>query len=110
MAWSIESPGLVVESAPDGHPVRRTMEQFRQDMRYIVKQGETGVLPAAGSTTSLPTVEKRLFDRTDMMPAVRANDTTNVWRARHSSYRSKPSRPFTTCTLEGKRFGCRLHD
>ena len=110
MAWGIDRPGFGFEAASDGQPVRRTMEQFRQDMRDIVKQGEIDILLASVSTMSLLAFEERLFDQTDVKPAVRVNDTTDVWCARHASYRKEPSRPFATCTLEEAQFGGRPHE
>jgi DhnA family fructose-bisphosphate aldolase class Ia len=44
--------------------------------------------------------EERLFDSSDVTPAIRANDASDVWAPRGGRYRDEPSRPFATCFLD----------
>ena len=110
MAWGIDSPGFVHGPAASDRHVRRTMEQFRQDIRDIVHQGEIDILLASVSTMSRLAFEEHLFDQSQVTPAIRANDTTDIWCVRHAAYRNEPSRPFATCTLEEAQFGGRPVD
>jgi hypothetical protein len=47
------------------------------------------------------TLQERLFDGSHVTPAVRANDTTDIWLAAGGGrYSSQPSRPFRTATID----------
>jgi len=50
----------------------------------------------------------RLFDESQVTAAVRLNDTTDIWSARGSNYRSSPSQPFATVALDTARSLCEL--
>ena len=52
--------------------------------------------------------EQHLFDASPVTPAVRANDTTDLWSARGADYATYPSRAFATTTIEEARFGTLL--
>ena len=50
-----------------------------------------------------------LFDGTSVTPAIRANDTTDIWTMRGGAYKATPSRPFRSADLpSAKRLGCDL--
>ena len=44
--------------------------------------------------------ERGVFTDSGVTPAVRLNDTTDIWNARGSRYRESPSRPFASADLE----------
>lgn len=74
------------------------VHQFRQSIVDVVKQGVVDVMLAAAS--SLEAVSATgLFRKSKATPAIRANDATDIWRARHSSYANEMSRPFRTANL-----------
>jgi hypothetical protein len=54
----------------------------------------------SASTNEVLAIEERLFEGSPVTPAVRANDTTDIWIARGSRYASQPSRPFRTTTID----------
>ncbi len=64
------------------------------------------LLMSASSAETLHNAE--LFTKTNVTPAVRLNDTTDIWSARGSCYRQSPSRPFSTVDLEAVRPLCQL--
>jgi hypothetical protein len=51
-------------------------------------------------TNEVLTIQKRIFDRSPVTPAARANDTTDIHIIRGSRYPTSPSRPFRTATLD----------
>jgi hypothetical protein len=81
------------------------MVDFRDQIREIVRQGAVDIMLASVSTMSLLAHRERLFDASDVTPAIRANDATDVWIPRGSVYRESPSLPFATCYLEEAQYG-----
>ena len=54
----------------------------------------------SASTSEVLTIQKRLFDKSPVTPAARANDTTDIHIIRGGRYPSQPSLPFRTATLD----------
>lgn len=98
MAWGIAAPG---ETWPPraARPLR-SMDEFRDQIREIVKQGLVDILLASVSTQSVLADRERLFQSSPVTPAVRANDTTDIWLGRGGRYAGQPSLPFRTAVLE----------
>ncbi|BCX46851.1 conserved hypothetical protein [Haloferula helveola] len=95
MAWGIPAAGS--PAAANGKRWN-TMPEFRQSIREIVEDGVIDILLASVSQLGLLDREG-LFDRSDVTPAIRANDTTDIWCGRGARYREEASRPFATCDL-----------
>jgi hypothetical protein len=83
----------------------RSIVDFRDQMREVVRQGHVDILLASASTMSVLAHRERLFDSSEVTPAIRANDATDVWLPRGGRYRDEPSRPFSTCYLEEVQYG-----
>jgi hypothetical protein len=103
MAWGIAGPGMP-------HPPRsdrefRSINDLMTDVRQIVKQGIVDVMLASVSTMARLAHEERLFDRSAVTPAVRINDTSDIWCGRGATYRESPSRPFASAYIEEAQFG-----
>ncbi len=78
----------------------RSLSEYRQQMREIVKQGLVDIMLMSASTSELLTIKERLFDASHITPAVRANDTTDIHLMAGGTYASDPSRPFRSVTIE----------
>src|SRR5437763_11533585 len=68
-------------AAPGKDPVTgkiRSLADYRDQMRQVVKQGLVDIMLISASTSELLTIKERLFDRSAVTPAVRANDTTDI--------------------------------
>jgi hypothetical protein len=100
MAFGLASPGKSPEHY--AHEARfRTMSEYRQLMREIVGQGLVDIMLMSASSNEILTIDERLFDNNHITPAVRANDTTDIWLASGSGrYGKQPSQPFRTATLD----------
>ena len=99
MAFGIGAPGF----SPEAHSSElrlRTLEQYREQIRSIIRQGIVDIVLMSGSTNHALTIRERLFDQSAVTPAVRANDTTDVHIARGSAYASEPARPFRSLSLD----------
>src|SRR2546430_4618265 len=79
---------------------RRTLAEYREQMRQIVKQGLTDIVLMSASTSELLTIKERLFDNSPITPAVRANDTTDIHLPAGGAYATQPPPPFLAAPLE----------
>jgi hypothetical protein len=70
-------------------------------MRDVVRQGLVDILLMSASSSEVLTIHERLFDGSSVTPAVRANDTTDIWLAAGSGrYTEEASRPFASATID----------
>lgn len=99
MAFGLASPG----QSPEHHGREgwfRSLEEYRDLMYQNVEQGLLDIMLMSVSSAEILTIEQRLFDNSPVTPAIRANDTTDIHLATGSRYRSQPSRPFRTATID----------
>jgi hypothetical protein len=75
----------------------RSIPEFRQTIRDMVKQKQMDVMLGAVSNMEL-LIEDGLFEKSAVTPAIRANDTTDIWHPRSGNYAKEPSRPWRTAT------------
>ena len=89
--------------APDGTWTRyRTRAEFLDQIRAIVRQDVLDVMLASlGNLEVL--VGEGLFRDSAIVPAIRANDTTDIWMVRGGRYHQRPSRPFRSASLARAR-------
>jgi hypothetical protein len=78
----------------------RSLADYRDQMREIVRQGLVDIMLMSASTSAELTVRERLFDDSPVTPAVRANDATDIHLIAGSRYADAPARPFRTPTIE----------
>ncbi len=100
MAFGLSAPGR----SPEHHAQEgrfRTLDEYRQLMRQIVAQGLVDILLMSASSSEVLTIQERIFDESQVTPAVRANDASDIWLASGSGrYGVQPSRPFRTATID----------
>jgi hypothetical protein len=100
MAFGLAAPGRGPEHHA-GEARFRTLNEYRQLMRDVVGQGLVDIMLMSASSSEVLTIRERLFDQSRVTPAVRANDTTDIWLAAGSGgYPREPSRPFSTATID----------
>ena len=105
LAFGIPGPG---PSDGGGHKYR-SIEEFRDIMREIVQRELVDIMLMSASSSEILTINERLFDDSPVTPAVRANDTTDIWCGHSSSYGDEPSLPFSSTTvdqMQSGKFGC----
>jgi hypothetical protein len=78
----------------------RSLNEYRDQMREIVKQGLVDIMLMSASTSDQLTIREELFENSRVTPAVRANDTTDIHLPAGGTYAAEPSRPFRTATIE----------
>jgi len=113
MAFGLAAPGRSPEYHA-GEARFRTLDEYRQLMRDLVRQGFVDIMLMSASTNEVLAIEERLFDSSHVTPAVRANDTTDIWLATGTGrYSSQPSLPFRTATIDHIMCGkmeCQAHE
>ncbi len=85
--------------APDGTWTRyRTRDEFLGQVKAIVAQDIVDIMLVSASNLER-LAEDGVFRNSAVKPAIRANDTTDIWVVRGNSYSSRPSRPFRSASL-----------
>jgi len=79
-------------------PRLRTREEFLDSIEEILRQNIVDIM-----LTSVSNLEKlarrNAFAGSNVKPAIRANDTTDIWRHRGARHHLSPSIPFRTASL-----------
>ncbi len=99
MALGIGAPGRSPEAHP-GELRHRTLQEYRDQIEQIVAQGLVDVMLMSAHTSEILTLQRRIFDRSHVTPAARANDTTDIHVMRGGRYVAEPVLPFRTATLD----------
>jgi hypothetical protein len=105
MAFGLASPGLQRGGDPARGPYR-TMAAYEDSIRELVAQGLVDIMLMSASTSERLAIDERLFAASTITPAVRMNDTTDIWLAAGTgSYTRQPALPFFTTTIGQARTG-----
>jgi len=82
----------------------RTRAEFLAAIEAVLHQDIVDVMLTSASNLELLT-RRGAFAGSRVKPAIRANDTTDIWRLRGANYAASPSRPFRTASLSRVRSG-----
>jgi hypothetical protein len=99
MAFGLAAPGPRPGADPATGPFR-SIHEYRDDIRAIVAQGLVDIMLMSASTSELLAIDEGLFVESAVTPAVRMNDTTDIWLAAGTGgYPREPALPFSTATI-----------
>ena len=104
MAFGLGAPGLSPE-AHSGELRYKTLEEYREQMRLITRQGLVDIMLMSASTNYALTIAEQLFENSSVTPAVRANDTSDVHLARGGQYAAHPAQPFRSMSIDHAQCG-----
>ena len=108
MAFGLTAPGPR-RSMPRSHRESagpwKTLEDYRAQIRDVVAQGLVDIVLLSASNLEQLAILERLFDRSPVTPAARANDTTDIWMVRGGEYAAHPSRPFRSAAIDHIKYG-----
>ena len=104
MGFGLPSTGREFQT-DDGTPRARSLAEYRDQIRAIVRQGLVDIMLMSASTSDQLTLQERLFDHSPITPAIRANDATDVHVMRGSQIPTQPARPFRTAALDHAQCG-----
>jgi hypothetical protein len=95
MAFGLAATGI---DPVTGRP--RSLAEFRDQIREVVRQGLVDIMLMSASTNDLLAAGERLFEGSPVTPAVRGNDTTDIHVLTGAPYPRQPSRPFRTARID----------
>ncbi len=81
---------------------------WRDQMAEMVNVQDIDILLASVSTMDVLARDQDIFSDSPVTPAIRANDTSDIWHVRGGSYASLPSRAFATTTVREAMYGTLL--
>ncbi|XHR31074.1 MAG: hypothetical protein ACFUZC_11050 [Chthoniobacteraceae bacterium] len=110
MAFGITAPGPLTAS---GHPGAqgsegcwKTLDSYLCQIRSVIQQNIVDIMLLSASNLERLGMEERLFEHSDITPAARANDTSDIWAVRGGKYPTDhPSRSFRTATIDHIKYG-----
>lgn len=105
MGLGIAAPGIAFPQEEKSASSFRTLQMYRQAMRDVTQQGLVDIMLMSVSSSEQLTLKERLFEGSAVTPAVRANDTSDIWCGDSGIYSSQASRPFRTTTLAHAQCG-----
>jgi hypothetical protein len=92
-------PGCGPKRGRDGNTSRFvTRAEFLENIAAVVKQDIVDIMLLSASNLEA-LFDKGVFTGSVVKPAIRANDTTDIWVGRGATYSKKPSRPFRSASL-----------
>ncbi|NND90164.1 MAG: hypothetical protein HKN42_04810 [Granulosicoccus sp.] len=101
MAFGVTSPG------PAGKGRWKSREDYLDAMQQMSDSGLVDIMLMSASSAEI-LKQRGTFSKSPVTPAVRMNDTTDIWNARGSCYRQYPSEPFATADLQAVTPLCKL--
>ena len=101
MGFGIAAPG---PSGDEELPFK-SLDDYRQHMREIVQQGLVDIMLMSASTCEQLAIDEGIFRDSAVTPAVRANDTTDIWLGLSGAYKDAPSLPFRTAAINDIQSG-----
>jgi hypothetical protein len=78
----------------------RNLPEFLDIIREVVHQGVVDIMLMSAYVNEQLTIKEGLFRASQVTPAARANDATDVWAVRHGCYTREPASPFRTATID----------
>src|ERR1051326_1114743 len=78
----------------------RNLPEFLDIIREVVHQGVVDIMLMSAYVNEQLSIHEGLFRNSRVTPAVRANDTTDVWVVRHGCYAGEPAQPFRTAAID----------
>ncbi|MEC7222062.1 MAG: hypothetical protein VXW29_16820 [SAR324 cluster bacterium] len=95
MANGCKTAGLQKGSTSRYNPI----QTYRDDMRKILDSDLVDIMLTSLSSAEILT-QQGVYANTEITPAVRLNDTTDIWVGRGAAYDSQPALPFRTARLD----------
>jgi hypothetical protein len=104
MAFGIAAPGRRQNATKSSHDFR-SIQEFQSSIREIVASGLVDIMLMSPSNNEQLAVIEQIFVGSTVTPAVRMNDTSDIWCPDSAEYKRQPSLPFRSTTIEHARYG-----
>ena len=80
----------------------KTKPEYLAAMTEMTKSGLVDIMLVSASSAEALNKQK-LFAKSRVTPAIRLNDTTDIWSQRGGSYKEQPSQPFRSARISESR-------
>lgn len=97
MGFGVTGPGPCTDQQ-SSQRVWKSREDYLHAMTSLARSGLIDITLMSASSAEI-LHERHVFAKTGVTPAVRMNDTTDIWMARGGNYRQYPSEAFSTADL-----------
>lgn len=104
MGFGIGAPG----KSPERHDAEvrmRTLAEYREQIRQVIRQGVVDIVLMSASTSDQLALREQLFVNSEITPAVRANDATDIYVFRGSRIPQEAARPFRSASIDQAQCG-----
>ena len=98
MAFGLTAPGFARDATGRFTSAFASRAAYLDAMRDMTRSGYVDIMLTSASAAEI-LVGEGLFADSPVTPAIRYNDTTDVWYPRGGTYGKEPSRPFRTARL-----------
>jgi hypothetical protein len=108
MAFGVTAPGpgqCPPHSRREADGCWKSLPDYQRQIREVIAQGIVDIMLLSASNLEQLAMRERLFERSPITPAARANDTTDIWVVRGGKYPALPPRTFRTATIEHMKYG-----
>jgi hypothetical protein len=78
----------------------RNLPEFLDIIREITHRGLVDIMLMSAYVNEQLAIKEALFKNSHVTPAARANDTTDIWAARHGCYTREASQPFRSASID----------
>ncbi|MFM7181103.1 MAG: hypothetical protein ACKO2G_06525 [Verrucomicrobiales bacterium] len=110
MAFGRTSPGPQAGSDRRGLGAKaggwKTLPQYLEQIRGVIAQDIVDIVLLSASNLERLAIKEGMFRDSEITPAARANDTSDIWAVRGGTYASEhPSRPFRGVSIDHIKYG-----
>jgi hypothetical protein len=99
LAMGITTPGPLRDNQGKIIPGFKKLKDYKKAMEVMTKSKLVDIMLMSASVGE-SLVEKKIFKDSPVTPAIRMNDTTDIWLMRNGNYRSTHPRPFRSARID----------
>ena len=99
LAMGITTPGPLRNNQGKIIPGFKKLKDYKKAMEVMTKSSLVDIMLMSASVGE-SLVEKKIFKDSPVTPAIRMNDTTDIWLMRNGNYRSTHPRPFRSARID----------
>lgn len=99
MAFGLSATGTTIDPNT-GKKRKKTLEEYRQQIREVIEQGIVDIVLMSASTAEQLVIKEKLFQNSPLTPAARANDTSDIHLPTGGKSCQEASLPFRTASLD----------
>ena len=99
LAMGITTPGPLRDNQGKIIQGFKKLKDYKKAMEVMTKSNLVDIMLMSASVGEY-LVEKKIFKSSPVTPAIRMNDTSDIWLMRNSNYRSTNPRPFRSARID----------